>query len=88
MDLGDRRIGLAVSDPTGTIATPAGYLTRRAGKRLPVKRLLERAHELEVQGFVIGLPLDETGDETPRSHEARRLGDSLGERSGLPVQYV
>ena len=51
-------------------------------------RLLERANELVVEGFVIGLALDEAGEETARSNEARQLGDSLGERSGLPVQYV
>ncbi|MGQ0639575.1 MAG: Holliday junction resolvase RuvX [Gemmatimonadaceae bacterium] len=88
MDLGDRRIGFAVSDPTGTIATPAGHITRRAGKRLPVAPILARAGELGVEGFVIGLALDGAGEETARSHEARRLGSSLGERSGMPVHYV
>jgi putative Holliday junction resolvase len=77
-----------VSDPTGTIATPAGHITRRAGKRLPVAQLLARAEELEAEGFVIGLALDGAGEETPRSQEARQLGDSLGTRSGLPVRYL
>lgn len=77
-----------MSDPTGTIATPAGFIVRRAGKRLPVTQLLERARQLEAAGFVIGLPLDEAGEETPLSHEARSLGDSLGERSGYAVHYV
>jgi putative Holliday junction resolvase len=77
-----------VSDPTGTIATPAGFVMRRAGKRLPIPRLIERATELEAGGFVIGLALDAAGDETARSREARLLGQSLGERTGLPVQYV
>lgn len=77
-----------MSDPTGTIATPAGYIVRRAGKRVPVTRLLERAAELAAEGFVVGLPLDGDGAETPRSHEARELGVSLGRRSGLPVQLV
>ncbi len=77
-----------MSDPTGTIATPVGHITRRPGKRVPVTRLLERAVELEAQGFVIGLPLDGDGAETPRSREARDLGASLGSRTGLAVQYV
>lgn len=77
-----------MSDPTGTIATPAGYIGRRAGKRLPVAALLARAAELSAQGFVVGLPLDGDGEETPRSKEARVLGEALGTRSGLPVQYV
>jgi putative Holliday junction resolvase len=77
-----------VSDPTGTIASPAGFLTRRAGKRLPVTRLLQRASELGVGGFVVGLPLDGAGEETALSREARELGFSLGERTGFPVHYV
>ncbi len=77
-----------MSDPTGTIATPAGHITRRPSKRVPVTRLLERAAALEAQGFVIGLPLDGDGAETPRSREARELGASLGRRTGLAVQFV
>ncbi len=88
IDLGDRRIGLAVSDPSGTIASPAGHLIRRAGKRLPVAEITRRAAELEVRGFVIGLALDGAGNETPRVGEARSLGDSLAQRTGLPVRYV
>jgi len=53
-----------------------------------VTRLLERATELEAQGFVVGLPLDGNGAETPRSREARVLGASLGKRSGLPVLFI
>ncbi len=88
IDLGDRRIGLAVSDPTGTIASPVGHLTRRPGKRAPVNEILEQAKALEADGFVVGLPLDENGDETDRSAEARRMATLLGERSGLPVRLV
>ena len=58
IDLGDRRVGLAISDPSGTIASPAGFLDRRPGKRPPLTALLAKATELEARGFVIGLPLD------------------------------
>jgi putative Holliday junction resolvase len=88
IDLGDRRIGLAISDPTGTIASPVGHLTRRPGKRPPVGEIMERAKTLEAEGFVVGLPLDQEGDETERSGEARRVAALLGERSGLPVRLV
>jgi putative Holliday junction resolvase len=88
IDLGDRRIGLATSDPTGTIASPAGHIVRRPGKRAPVGEILERARALEVEGFVVGLALDGNGDETVRSTEARRLAALLGERSGHPVRLV
>ena len=73
IDLGDRRVGLAISDPTGMIASPAGFIDRRAGKRPPIAAILARAAELEATGFVVGLPLDGEGNESPRTAEARRL---------------
>jgi putative Holliday junction resolvase len=88
VDLGDRRVGLAISDPTGTVATPAGHLERRAGKRPPLTALLARAEDLEAQGFVIGLALDEEGEDTPRAAEARRLAVELATRTGHPCELV
>ena len=88
IDIGDRRIGLAVSDPSGMIASPAGHLLRRPGKRPPLTAILERARELEVTEFVVGLPLDEEGNETARTEEARRLARSLEEQTGFPARLV
>ena len=88
IDYGERRIGLAVSDPTRTVASPAGFIARRAGKRPPVAELLRRAEALEVCAFVLGLPLDADGNETPRSAEVRRVAAALEQRSGLPVTLV
>jgi len=88
IDYGDRRIGLAVSDPTGTIASPAGHIARRAGKRPPVAALVERAQTLGVTAIVLGLPLDAEGRDTPRAAEVRTVGAALGARTGLPVRYV
>jgi putative Holliday junction resolvase len=65
--MGERRIGLAISDPTGTIASPAGHILRRPGMRLP---------------------LDQNGEETERSAEARRVAELLGTRSGRSVRLV
>ena len=88
VDYGEKRIGLAVSDPTRTIASPAGFIVRRAGKRPPVAELLRRAQALEVQAFVLGLPLDDNGEETPRAAEVRRVAAAIEERSGMPVTLV
>jgi len=88
IDYGERRVGLAISDPTGTIASPAGAILRRAGKRPPVAEIVRRAEALEARGFVIGLPLDGNGDETPRCAEARVVGGELTKRTGLPVEFV
>ena len=88
IDYGERRIGLAISDPTGTIASPAGTIVRRAGKRPPVAEILRRSEALEARGFVLGLPLDGNGDETPRSREVRVVGEAIAQRSGKPVELV
>jgi putative Holliday junction resolvase len=88
IDFGERRIGLAISDPSGTIASPAGAIVRRPGKRVPVTEVMRRASELEATGFVLGLPLDGEGNDLPRAAEVRQLAEQLRERSGLPVQLI
>ncbi|HEX6809863.1 MAG TPA: Holliday junction resolvase RuvX [Gemmatimonadaceae bacterium] len=88
IDYGDRRVGLAISDPTQTIASPAGFITRRAGKRAPIAQIVRRGTELEAVAVVLGLPLDDNGDETPRSQEVRRVAVELERRTGWPVSLV
>jgi putative Holliday junction resolvase len=88
IDYGERRIGLAVSDPSGTIATPVGHLARRSGKRPPIAELARQATALGVSGLVLGLPLDAEGAETARAAEVRSLGAALAARTGLTVRYV
>jgi putative Holliday junction resolvase len=88
IDWGERRIGLAVSDPSGTIASPAGVVERRAGKRPPIAELVRRAESLEARAIVMGLPLDGEGEDTPRAVECRRVATELTRRTGLPVALV
>jgi putative Holliday junction resolvase len=88
VDWGDRRIGLALSDELGMIASPAGVVERRAGKRPPIAELIRRAEALGARGFVVGLPLDASGEDTPRALEARHVAAELGKRTGLPVRLV
>ncbi len=88
IDLGDRRIGLAMSDPSRLIAQPAGFIERRAGKRPPLTALLAKASEVGATAFVVGLPLDAAGEETPRSVEARRLAEELEKRTGHPARML
>ncbi|MEZ4417814.1 MAG: Holliday junction resolvase RuvX [Gemmatimonadota bacterium] len=87
IDFGERRVGVAVSDPTGRLATPLTTLTRRAGQRLPLAALERLAREQEVTGVVCGLPLDLAGEETEWSRAVRTAGQSLGARLGLPVAF-
>lgn len=88
IDYGDKRIGLALSDPTRTIASPLGHIVRRAGKRPPLTELLKRAKEHEVRAFVIGLPLDQHGEDTARVSEVRGIAAEIEKRTGLAVRLV
>jgi putative Holliday junction resolvase len=88
VDWGDRRVGLAVSDELGLLASPAGCIVRRAGKRPPLAELERRAVALEAAEFVFGLPLDQAGDETPRSAEVRAVAATLAARQPRPVRLV
>ena len=87
VDYGEKRVGLAISDELGMIASPAGFIARRAGKRAPIAELVRRAESLEARGFVLGLPLDGNGNETEWTSEVRRVGSELEKRTGLPVKY-
>ena len=88
VDHGERRIGLAISDPLGMIASPLGFIARRAGKRIPIAEVVRRAEEVGARGFVVGLPLDGDGNDTPRAMEARHIAAELEKRTGLPVRLV
>ncbi len=88
IDYGERRIGVAISDPTGTFATPLPTLTRRRGKRPPVRALRTLARERDAAALVVGLPLAADGTETERCDEVRRFGDRLGGELAIEVYYV
>lgn len=88
IDYGERRIGVAVSDPTGTFATPLPTLTRRRGKRPPMGALRTLARDHDAIALVVGLPLAADGTETEWCAAVRRFGDRLGSGLALDVYYV
>ena len=88
IDYGEKRVGLAISDPLGIIASPAGFIVRREGKRAPIAEIIRRAESLEAKGFVMGLPLDGSGEETEWTREVRRVGDEIAKRTGFPIRYL
>jgi len=87
VDWGEKRFGIALSDPLRMIAQPLITLTRRAGKRAPVGKVLELIKTHEVTEVVVGLPLAPSGHEGAAAHEARALGEAIARRSGLPVHF-
>jgi putative pre-16S rRNA nuclease len=82
VDWGERRIGLALSDESQTLAQPLATLTRRPGKRFPMAQLLEHVTRNQVVGIIVGLPLDESGAEGDAAHAARGLADDIKRRVG------
>jgi len=85
VDWGERRIGLALSDEAQVLAQPLTTLTRRTGKRFPMRRLLDLVAAHAVTGVVVGLPLDERGEEGVPARAARDLAAAIGRQTGLPV---
>jgi len=88
VDFGEVRIGLALSDETGTLASPLPTLRRRRGKRPPLKALEELGREKGVEAVVFGLPLELDGSESDWTREVRRVGEDLGRRLQLPVHFL
>ena len=85
VDWGERRIGLAVSDESQLLAQPLTTLTRRAGKRFPMARLIALMKEREIAGVVMGLPLTADGSEGAAARQARALAEDIARHSGLSV---
>jgi putative Holliday junction resolvase len=88
LDYGTRRIGVALADPTRTIAAPLTTLTRRPGKRPPWAEIGRLIAEHEVAELVVGLPLEIGGGEGEWAAEVRAFGAELARRTGLPVHWV
>ena len=85
VDYGERRIGLAISDPSATIAQPLPTLVRRAGKRPPIANITELISANEVVEVVVGLPLPLSGEENEWTQAVRDFAEKLATRSGIPV---
>lgn len=85
VDYGTKRIGIAICDPDQRLASPFENYTRRT-PQLDSARFQLLAKEERLVGFVVGLPLHTTGNESQKSQEARQFADWLRELTGLPVQ--
>jgi putative Holliday junction resolvase len=84
LDVGERRIGLALSDVTRTIATGLATLPRR-GFAGVAAALLALVAEHGIGGFVVGLPLNLDGSHGPRAQATRAFAANLARRAPLPI---
>jgi putative Holliday junction resolvase len=86
VDFGTVRIGIAISDARQTLASPLDNYTR--GARDEDVRYFQRlVKEEALVGFVVGLPVHMSGDESQKSQEARTFGKWLMDVTGLPVDF-
>jgi putative Holliday junction resolvase len=87
VDIGEKRIGLALSDPSQSLAHPLATITRRTGRRFPMQQLRRHLEEHQPVGVVMGLPVAPSGAEDERAANARAVGQLIGDKTGLPVEY-
>ena len=83
LDLGERRIGLAVSGPGG-LALPAGYIFRSKLSE-DVQQVIEVASERQAQSIVVGIPYTLDGETGPAAKLARGFMRALRKQTSLPV---
>jgi putative Holliday junction resolvase len=85
LDLGSKRIGVAVSDELGLTAQPVLTLVRRRNPREDLRSLARLARRFSVAAIVVGNPLHLSGEKSPRSENTQAFAAELGELTGLPV---
>ena len=85
LDVGSKRIGVAVSDELGLTAQPVLTLERRRNPREDLRSLARLARRYTVTGIVVGNPLHLSGEPSPRSVKTQVFAKALGELTGLPI---
>ncbi len=87
LDFGTRRIGVAITDLTGTLAQPLETIEAPDDEAV-LKRIAELVEEYTVSHIVVGLPLHMNGSQGPEAAMARAFGQRVTERTGVPVDYL
>jgi putative Holliday junction resolvase len=85
LDVGNRRIGVAVSDELGLTAQPVLTLERRHNRREDLRSLARLARRFAVVGIVVGNPLHLSGELSPQAVKTQAFAAELGELTGLPI---
>ncbi len=87
IDFGEKRIGLAISDPEGRLAVPLTTLVRR-NDRSAIRAIEEIARREGIGRLVLGEPVGLDGQRGEAAERVRRFGDRLAGITGLPVRLV
>ena len=87
LDVGDKRIGLALSDPLKMIANPLETLFRTTLNK-DMAHLLEVIQQKEVELIVCGLPVSLAAKETEQTQKTRLFVEELSKRTTLPIKFI
>ena len=86
LDLGEKTIGIAVSDKSLIVATPLQTISRKGIKKDLIK-LSEILKEYNIGGFVIGLPISLDGTENQQTSKVIKIADEIKNYFGVPIDY-
>ena len=86
LDLGERRIGVAISDPTQTLARPLTTLIR-ASREEDFAAIASLVDEYQAEWVIVGLPLNMDGTEGPQAQQTRRYAERLSETLSVPIEF-
>jgi putative Holliday junction resolvase len=85
VDPGEKRIGIALSDPTGVIANPLTVL-KHVGRAIDAATIAQLAQEHEAGKIIVGQALDDENQPTPQSRGAYRLAAAIRLQTAIPVE--
>ena len=85
LDVGSKRIGVAVSDELGLTAQPVLTLERRRNQREDLRSIARLCRRFDAKGIVVGNPLTMTGEVSTQAEKVQAFAAELGELSGLPI---
>jgi putative Holliday junction resolvase len=85
LDVGERRIGVAVSDLTGTVARPLTAIVR-ASRQADLDAIGQLVEQHEIERIVVGLPLSLDGTEGPQARQIRRYAERLAQVIVVPLE--
>ncbi len=87
LDLGSRRVGVAISDETGLIASPIGVIFVKS-RQYVLQEVVRLLQQKEAQSLVIGLPLRMNGQEGIESGRAREFARQLSQLTDVPIEFM
>ena len=87
LDVGEKRIGVALSDPTGLLASPLTTISSTSESR-DIDAVLRLAAEHEVEAIIVGLPLSLSGRLGPQARQVARFAGTLSKRADVEVKTI